>query len=122
VVGLAPEAARKLLEYEWPGNVRELENCIECAAILARYDHITLADLPDKISRAQSTQTPMDGEDAQQFLTLDQLERRYIMRVISATGGNKALAARTLGLDRRTLYRKLERYAAEESAAAMQAS
>ncbi len=116
VVGLSSEAARKLLEYDWPGNVRELENCIECAAILSRFDHITLEDLPDKISKSQSTQLVADGDETSTFLTLDQLERRYIRRVIGAAGGNKALAARTLGLDRRTLYRKLERYAAEEAA------
>jgi len=118
VVGLSSDAARKLLDYDWPGNVRELENCIECAAVLSRFDHITLEDLPEKLRRAQSTQLVVEGDDTSHFLTLDQLERRYIRRVIGAAGGNKALAARTLGLDRRTLYRKLERYAIEEAAAA----
>jgi len=122
VVGLSSDAARKLLEYDWPGNVRELENCIECAAILSRYDHITLADLPEKIARAQSTSLVVEGDDTSSLITLDQLERRYIMRVISAAGGNKALAARTLGLDRRTLYRKLERYSAEDASASAQPS
>jgi DNA-binding NtrC family response regulator len=58
-----------------------------------------------------------EREGTAHLMTLDQLERRYIRQVIDAAGGNKALAARTLGLDRRTLYRKLERYAAEEHSA-----
>jgi two-component system response regulator HydG len=78
--------------------------------------------LPEKIARAQSTSLVVEGDDTSQLITLDQLERRYIMRVISAAGGNKALAARTLGLDRRTLYRKLERYSAEDASAAAQPS
>ena len=114
VVGLSSEVARKLLEYDWPGNVRELENCIERAVILTRFDKLTLEDLPEKISKYQGTQLVIGGDDPAHFPTLDELARRYIQRVLTAVGGNKALAARMLGLDRRTLYRKLERYTADD--------
>ncbi len=117
VIGLSSEVARKLLEYDWPGNVRELENCIERAVILTRFDKLTLEDVPEKIGSYRATQLVFGGgDDPATFPTLDELERRYIQRVLAAVGGNKALAARMLGLDRRTLYRKLDRYNASEQA------
>jgi len=113
VVGLTPEVAAKLLEYDWPGNVRELENAMERAVALARYDRITLDDLPDRIRDHRSDRIVL--ADATEHLpTLQQLERRYLEHVLKLAGGNKTQAAQLLGLDRRTLYRKLERYARED--------
>ncbi|MCA9664739.1 MAG: sigma-54-dependent Fis family transcriptional regulator [Myxococcales bacterium] len=109
VVGLSSQAAQKLIDYHWPGNVRELQNCIERAVALTRFEELTVDDLPPKIRRYQATRLVLDADDVEQMLTLEAVERRYIARVLEATGGNKTHAARVLGLDRRTLYRKLDR-------------
>jgi DNA-binding NtrC family response regulator len=107
---LTAEAARKLLDYDWPGNVRELENCVERAVTLARYDEITLDDLPERIRDYRSSRVVVDTHDPSELITLEELERRYVDRVLSAVGQNKTQAAKILGVDRRTLYRKLARY------------
>jgi two-component system response regulator AtoC len=114
VTGLSDPAAEKLLGYDWPGHVRELQNCIERAVALARYDNITVEDLPDKIRNFKSSHVIISGADPAELISMEEIERRYIMQVLKLTGGNKTLAARTLGFDRRTLYRKLERYGLAE--------
>ena len=114
VVGLSCQAAQKLLEYTWPGNVRELENCIERAVTVAHFEQILVDDLPDQIRSHQSAQ-PFISDDPDELPTLDDLERRYIQQVLEATGGNKAQASRILGLNRRTLYRWIDRFRLEPS-------
>ena len=111
---LSPTAAEKLMTYAWPGNVRELENCIERAVALARFDQITVEDLPEKVRAYQTDRILVSADDATAVVTLDELERRYILQVLQLVGGNKSRAAQLLGLDRRTLYRKLDREAASE--------
>ena len=108
VVGISAPAARKLMDYDWPGNVRELENCIERAVALTRAAEITIDDLPDSVRSYQSTRLVITGENPDEMLTLDEMERRYIRRVLTACNGNKSQAAKVLGLDRRSLYRRLE--------------
>jgi two-component system response regulator HydG len=110
VRGVSSEAAEKLLAYEWPGNVRELQNCIERAVALTQFEHITVDDLPEKIREYRATQLVLPTENPSELLSLDELERRYMLRVLRAMNGNKTLTAQVLGLDRRTLYRRLERY------------
>jgi len=107
VVGLTPAAARALLAYRWPGNVRELEHCIVSAAACARYDHITAPDLPERV-RGQEALAP--ERDVNDLISLRELERQHILEVLRSVGGNKALTSRRLGLDRKTLYRKLKEY------------
>lgn len=107
---LSPQAAERLMSYDWPGNVRELENCMERAVALARFDQITTEDLPEKLRTHRSDRLVVSAEDASELVTLEELERRYIHRVLKMLGGNKSRAAQVLGLDRRTLYRKLDRY------------
>jgi two-component system, NtrC family, response regulator AtoC len=107
VVGLTPGAARALLAYRWPGNVRELEHCIVSAAACARYDHITAPDLPERV-RGQEAAAP--ERDINDLISLRELERQHILEVLRSVGGNKALTSRRLGLDRKTLYRKLKEY------------
>jgi two-component system response regulator HydG len=109
VARLSSPAARKLLEYDWPGNVRELENCIERAVAMATFSEIGLEDLPDKIRQFRSTQLVIDTGNPEEFLPLEEMERRYVHRALAAVGGNKTQAARVLGIDRRSLYRRLER-------------
>ena len=110
VKGLSPAAAERLIAYDWPGNVRELQNCIERALALARYDQIGVDDLPEKIRSYRRSHVLVASDDPSELVPLEEVERRYILRVMEAVGGNKTLAAQTLGLDRKTLYRKLERY------------
>ena len=114
VVGLSPPVAEKLMAYTWPGNVRELQNCIERAVALTRFEQLTVDDLPEKIRDYKSTDLTIPGIDAEEILTMDEVERRYITRVLKQLDGNKTSAAELLGLDRRTLYRKLERWGAAQ--------
>jgi two-component system response regulator HydG len=100
--------AEKLTAYEWPGNVRELENCMERAVALARFDEITLDDLPDKVRQFRPTELHDAGTNPLELPSMEEVEERHIVRVLSAVGGNKTLAAKVLKLDRRTLYRKLK--------------
>jgi two-component system response regulator AtoC len=109
VVGMTSAAADKLVSYPWPGNVRELQNCIERAVALAQFDQIGVDDLPEKIRDHRSARINIDSNDPAELLPMDEVERRYILKVLEAVGGNKTLAAQVLGFDRRTLYRKLER-------------
>jgi two-component system response regulator HydG len=112
VVGLSRPVARKLLDYDWPGNVRELRNAMERAVALTRREEIGLDDLPESILRRSRQPLPQSVEaDIGSMLTIDELERKHIKRVLRVADGNKTQAARVLGIDRRTLYRKLERFA-----------
>jgi two-component system response regulator HydG len=109
VVGMTSAAADKLVSYPWPGNVRELQNCIERAVALAQFDQIGVDDLPERIKDYKTARINIDSNDPAELLPMDEVERRYILKVLEAVGGNKTLAAQVLGFDRRTLYRKLER-------------
>ncbi|MCX4239454.1 sigma-54-dependent transcriptional regulator [Paraliomyxa miuraensis] len=108
--GLEPAAAELLLGYGWPGNVRELENCMERAVALTRGDKIGPTDLPDKVRDHQIKAVVVSTNDPEDLPTLDELERRYIKRVLEITVGNKSHAARILGVERRTLYRRLDKH------------
>jgi two-component system response regulator HydG len=110
VAGLSPPAAERLLAYSWPGNVRELHNAIERAVAITRYEEITVDDLPERVRDYHGSQLVVAGDDPELLPTMEEVERRYVLRVLDAVQGNKALAARVLGFDRKTLYRKLERY------------
>jgi len=110
VLGLTPAAAEKLVRYSWPGNVRELGNCMERAVALAKYDQIRAEDLPDRVRTHKSSYVIVASDDPSELVPMDEVERRYVLRVLAAVNGNKATAARILGFDRKTLYRKLERY------------
>jgi DNA-binding NtrC family response regulator len=110
VTGMSEAVGEKLLAYCWPGNVRELRNIIERAVALTRHDKLTVEDLPEKIRDYRSSQVYIGGEDPGELVPLEEVERRYILHVLDSTGENRTLAARTLGLDRKTLYRKLHQY------------
>ncbi|MCA9572708.1 MAG: sigma-54-dependent Fis family transcriptional regulator, partial [Myxococcales bacterium] len=108
VTGLAQPAAQRIRDYDWPGNVRELQNCIERAVALTAFDRLTVDDLPPRVAKHQPTErVVVAATDPSALLPLDEVERRYIQQVMETVKGNKALAARVLGLDRKTLYRKL---------------
>ncbi len=106
---LGSDVARALMEYRWPGNVRELENVIERAVALTSGREVGLGDLPSRLrapprSSALPIAVPRDA-----LLTMAALEDRYVRHVMQAVAGNKSRAARILGFDRKTLYRKLAR-------------
>jgi DNA-binding NtrC family response regulator len=113
VKGISPAAAEKLTSYPWPGNVRELQNCVERAVTLARYEELAGDDLPDRIRNYKSSHVLVAADDPSEFVPMEEVERRYILRVLEGMGGNKAAAARILGIERKTLYRKLEHFAAQ---------
>jgi two-component system response regulator HydG len=115
VRGLSVEAQTKLLAYDWPGNVRQLENTIERAVALTRGEQVMLEDLPERITRFDGSTGVLTDVDLEHVRTLEQVERRHIEQAVKHAHGNKTRAAKALGIDRRTLYRKLERYAGGRS-------
>ena len=100
---VAPEAMDLLIRYHWPGNVRELENAVERALVIGRGRELK----PTDFSFQLQTATAPNGR------TLDEVERAHIENIWSQSAGNHSLAARTLGIDRTTLYKKLKRYGLE---------
>jgi DNA-binding NtrC family response regulator len=112
---IAPEALALLTAYSWQGNVRELENTIERAVALARGAALAIGDLPERIRNAAGQTTAILHAAKAKRLTLDELEREYILEILRESGGNKSRAAEVLGLDRKTLYRKLDEYRAADS-------
>ena len=87
-----------------------VENCIERAIALTEYEKIAVDDLPEKIRSYRRSHVLVASDDPTELVPLEEVERRYILRVMEAVGGNKTEAAQVLGVGRRTLYRKLEQY------------
>jgi DNA-binding NtrC family response regulator len=110
VTGISQAAGEKLLGYEWPGNVRELRNAIEHAVALTHHEKIVPEDLPEKVRLFRKDYILVGDQDPMDLISMEEMERRYIMHVLKATGGNRTLTARILKVDRKTLYRKLQRY------------
>ena len=113
---IAEDAMGLLMDYSWPGNVRELENCIERAVVLAKGPNITAAELPPSVRALQQR----EGLRLPVGITLEDLEREAILRTLAHCNGNRAAAAKMLGLAERTLYRKLRLYGASRPAATLQ--
>jgi len=116
LLGLTPAAERQLMGRTWEGNIRELRNIIERACILADGGWVTERELKQSTARplaalpgsaaAAAAAAFTESED----VSLSARERDHIRHVLERSGGNKMAAARMLGLDRRTLYRRLDRY------------
>ena len=105
---ISTKVAEKLLAYPWPGNVRELRNAIEHGVVLASYDTIVPEDLPRKICSYQDEPILSGTHNPTELVSMQEVERRYILHVLKTTGGNRTLTAKILKLDRKTLYRKLQ--------------
>jgi DNA-binding NtrC family response regulator len=105
LAGFAPETLAHLLTYAWPGNVRELEHVVERAVAVSLSAVVAPEDLPPEI-RGEPVRLPTVSAPR---MTLEELKRWYVTTVLEETGGNKVRAAEILGIDRRTLYRILER-------------
>ena len=113
VRGVLPETMALLMQYRWPGNVRELENAIERAVSLSHGPLLTPEDLPASLHRTELPAKDIAGTIAHSDegnLSLEEVEKRHLVRVLKETKGNKVKAAKILGIDRRTLYRMAERF------------
>ena len=109
IASLAPEAMAMLEAYAWPGNVRELENAIERAVAVGRHPVLLPEDLPLQVAGGiPAAETRLGSPPG--LLSLEEMTRRHLVRVLGATGGNKKRTAEILGIDRRTLYRMLDRF------------
>ncbi|MEW5766064.1 MAG: sigma-54 dependent transcriptional regulator [bacterium] len=109
--GIHKKALKKLIEYEWPGNIREFENVIERAVILAEEDLIRLEHLPIYIKGKREGTAAVEEKEV--IKTLDELEREHILRVLKLTSNKRSEVAKLLGIDRKTLYRKIKVYKLE---------
>jgi DNA-binding NtrC family response regulator len=105
---LTPDALAALTAYQWPGNIRELENVLARALALRAESIITRRDLPPHIGAVAAVGPAVGSWEENPTSTLEAVERRYILRVLEATRGNKLKAAAILGIDRSTLHRKLK--------------
>jgi two-component system response regulator HydG len=112
VKGFSPTAMDILLKYDWPGNVRELENAVERSVILLNGDYISEKELPLNITQTYSEESnwvatqPSNTEPR----PLEEVEKEAILAALEASGGNKSETARTLGINRKTLHKKLKNY------------
>jgi two-component system, NtrC family, response regulator AtoC len=118
VVAISDDAMRLLRSYAWPGNIRELENVIERAVVLSNQPVLTPEDLPvevreGKTQRALRNRTEIDPLVVSDTPSLEEVKKRYILHVIDLCNGNISRAAKTLNIDRRSLYRMLVRYKVE---------
>lgn len=111
VVGISPQAMQALVDYPWPGNVRQLENVMARAVILSKADRLGLGDFQDLVGAQPAPAS--DGVIAglpDQGVTLKDMERELIQKTLAQCQGNKSLAAKRLGISRKGLYEKLQRY------------
>jgi DNA-binding NtrC family response regulator len=106
---ISADALALLGAYPWPGNVRELRNAIERATTLTPTGEIRVSDLPPRIREAGRS-AALVADASRRQATLRDLEREYVLEILRQVGGNKSRAADILGLDRKTLYRKLDEY------------
>ena len=105
VAGITPECMKLLCSYSWPGNVRELENAIERGVILMRGEHLTEKSLPLPIQKQKNSQ-----QEEEAGASLQAQERVLILKTLEETDGNKSEASRRLGITRKTLQNKLNKY------------
>jgi transcriptional regulator of acetoin/glycerol metabolism len=106
---VSPQVLGILMRYQWPGNIREVANVIERAMVVAKGSVILPEHLPPHLFEARPAATHGDTPRLPE-LSLEAAEREQILRALQASGGKRIEAARLLGLSRRTLYRKLDRY------------
>jgi DNA-binding NtrC family response regulator len=109
---LSPEALAALMSYEWPGNVRELENVLERLALAATGETLDVEDLPAAFRQRAPIRLEAPLFDG--LPSLEQMEKRYLAHVLEVLKGNRTRAAEVLGIDRRTLYRMMERFGMDE--------
>jgi DNA-binding NtrC family response regulator len=113
ITAISNEALERLKTYSWPGNIRQLENAIEQAVVLSTHPVITVEDLPREV-REDVAPSYSNAEDevlvVSDMPSLDEIKKRYVVHVINRVRGNISRAAKTLNVDRRSLYRMLARW------------
>ncbi len=102
------DAMQAILAYDWPGNVRELRTAVEHGVVMATGPRITLRDLPANVRQAATGKSPVSLPTSSQPYNLHETEHRMIERALAEAKGNVTLAAKKLGISRRTLHRKLK--------------
>jgi len=111
IKGFTPRAMDQLIRYDWPGNVRELMNAVERGVVLARAEYLDNEDLAIIQSPSQHPAEILPViDDKDNNTTLEQVEKDTILRTLENTSGNKSEAARSLGITRKTLHKKLKKY------------
>jgi len=112
IKGFTPLAMDMFLKYDWPGNVRELENAVERAVILGPGDYITEKELPLSITKAYPHAEEIDRPPtvSKEPQSLEEAEKDAVLAALEASGGNKSETARVLGITRKTLHKKLQKY------------
>jgi two-component system, NtrC family, response regulator AtoC len=111
ITGLVRRAQTRLSAYPWPGNIRELESVIGNACMMADGNLIDIGDLPERLRGPLTAEAVMDDN----FLSLDEVQRRHVMQVLEGVGGNKARAAEILGIGRATIYQFLSKMKLEKT-------
>ncbi len=109
VTGLADSTVKRLLGYEWPGNVRELRNAMEHGVVMTLFEKIVPEDLPEKIQDHTGRTLFWETAEPAELISLGEMIQRYIAYILKTTKGNQTLASEILGIDRKTLYRKLQK-------------
>jgi len=112
IKGFTPQAMDRLIRHDWPGNVRELMNAVERSIVLSRSEYLGEEDLPLVPPEPKTESCPQTAEKIDGDLSLDEIEKAAIMKVLDASNGNKSEAARRLGITRKTLLKKLREYGA----------
>jgi len=110
IKGFTPRAIEKLLKYGWPGNVRELMNAVERAVVLSRNDYLDADELVLMMVENYPSEKNEQLSESAENLPLEEVEKRTILGALDNTGGNKSEAARRLGITRKTLRKKLDKY------------
>jgi len=113
IKGFTPQSMEKLVKYSWPGNVRELMNAVERAVVLSRSDYLDVDELALLMAdspNASGSEQPSLPEN----MPLDEVEKRSILEAINACSGNKSETARRLGITRKTLRKKLDKYGSSQ--------
>ena len=108
VTDFQTSVAERFLSYDWPGNVRELRNVLERAVALTEFEKLIVDDLPERIRDYRQSTFRIDTSNPAELQTLEAVEQQYIQRVLKSVQGNRTEAARILGVDRKTLYRRLK--------------
>ena len=108
VTDFQTSVAERLLNYDWPGNVRELRNLLERAVALTEFEKLIVDDLPERIRDYRQSTFRIDTSNPAELQTLEAVEQQYIQRVLKSVQGNRTEAASILGVDRKTLYRRLK--------------
>ena len=124
---IAPEAQRVLMKYDWPGNVRELRNCIEGMVVMSNSRELDLADLPERVLKFTGISTPIvfsaptavNAESAVHSdrclnveigMSMEEIKEEAIRATLEYVGNNRAKAAKILGVNKRTIFRKIKEY------------